>query len=404
YPKEYLLAHERFFKSKDGVKTQEAHEAVRPTDIKVKPEDLPKSVGEQHRKLYDLIWRRTVATQMAPALFANTKAIIENDSKVYRFEAKGSVVVFDGYLRVYYNKKKDEILPNIIEGESLDLKKLLLDPKEMSAPPRYNESSLVKELESFNIGRPSTYASIISTIQTRGYVKKDERILSPTDNGLVVNDLLVQHFPQIVDVDFTAEMEEGLDLVALGELNWRKLIKDFYVPFDKLVDLKKKEIKKEDIVVMEETDEKCPECKKHNLIIKLGKFGKFLSCSGYPECKYARPLETDDSGPSSDSPEILDMIKDPCPECKGELVVKEGRFGKFVACENYPKCKFTKAILNKIGMKCPDCGKKHDGEVVLKKTKKGRGFYGCSRYPECKYASWKNPVESHSKSTSEVES
>ena len=392
YPKEYILVHERFFKSKEKLKTQEAHEAIRPTDVKLESDDLPKSLTEQHKKLYDLIWRRTVATQMSSAVFANTKIFVEDSSHKYVFEAKGSVVIFDGYLKVYYNKKKDEILPALKVGQSIDLSKLLVELKEMSPPPRYNESSLVKELESFNIGRPSTYASIISTIQARGYVGKNERALFPTDNGLVVNDLLVKHFPQIVDIDFTAEMEEGLDTVALGELDWRKLIKDFYVPFDKLVALKKKEIKKEDIVVMEETDEMCPECKKNKLIIKLGKFGKFLSCSDYPTCKYARPLESADAnGQSIDSPEILDMIKDPCPECSGKLVLKEGRFGKFVACENYPKCKFTKAILNKTGLKCPDCGEKYGGEVIQKKTKKGRTFFGCSRYPDCKYATWKLP-------------
>ncbi|PIR42141.1 DNA topoisomerase I, partial [candidate division WWE3 bacterium CG10_big_fil_rev_8_21_14_0_10_35_32] len=282
YPKEYILVHERFFKSKEKLKTQEAHEAIRPTDVKLESDDLPKSLTEQHKKLYDLIWRRTVATQMSSAVFANTKIFVEDSSHKYVFEAKGSVVIFDGYLKVYYNKKKDEILPALKVGQSIDLSKLLVELKEMSPPPRYNESSLVKELESFNIGRPSTYASIISTIQARGYVGKNERALFPTDNGLVVNDLLVKHFPQIVDIDFTAEMEEGLDTVALGELDWRKLIKDFYIPFDKLVALKKKEIKKEDIVVMEETDEMCPECKKNKLIIKLGKFGKFLSCSDYP--------------------------------------------------------------------------------------------------------------------------
>lgn len=394
YTKEYILPHERFFKSKESLKTQEAHEAVRPTDVNVKADDLPKALTEQHKKLYDLIWRRTVATQMSSATFANTKILVEDSKHKYIFEAKGSVIVFDGYLKVYYNKKKDEILPALKVGEEIDLSELLVELKEMAPPPRYNESSLVKELESFNIGRPSTYAAIISTIQARGYVAKNEKNLFPTDNGLVVNDLLVKHFPQIVDVAFTADMEEGLDTVALGELDWRKLIKDFFIPFDKLVTQKKKEIKKEDIVVMEETDEICPECNKNKLIVKLGKFGKFLSCSGYPECKYARPLETsENNGPSSDSPEILELLKDPCPECAGKLVLKEGRFGKFVACENYPKCKFTKAILNKTGLKCPECGEKHGGEVIQKKTKRSRTFFGCSRYPDCKYAVWKLPIK-----------
>ncbi|PJA40743.1 type I DNA topoisomerase [candidate division WWE3 bacterium CG_4_9_14_3_um_filter_34_6] len=395
FGEKYLVPHERYFKGKKNLRTQEAHEAIRPTDVNIREDGLAKSLTPQHKKLYDLIWRRTVATQMSYAVFESTKVIVSTKDDKYLFEANGSVVKFDGYLKVYSNKKKDDFLPKLEKGSDLNLLNVNLNAKEMSPPPRYNEASLVKELESFNIGRPSTYASIISTIQARGYVKKIEKSLSPTDNGLVVNDLLVRHFPQIVDVDFTADVEESLDLVALGELDWKKLVKDFYIPFAKLVDYKKKEIKKEDVVVMEKTDEVCPECKKANLIIKLGKYGKFLSCSNYPECKYARPIESTNSSDVDEDGNaiVVDIpeLKNSCPECKGKLLVKEGRFGKFIACENYPKCKYTKPILNKIGMKCPDCGKEHDGEVVIKRTKKGRSFYGCSRYPQCKYTSWKKP-------------
>ncbi len=400
YGDNYMLAHERHFKAKKDARTQEAHEGIRPTDVAVRAEELPKSVNPQQRKLYELIWRRTIASQMAPAVFGNTKAAIENtkgESK-YTFEARGSIIKFDGYLKVYSNKRKDEILPEIKEGDSVKLEDVHEEAKEMSAPPRYNESSLVKELESFNIGRPSTYASIISTIQTRGYVKKIDKSLSPTDNGYVVNDLLVQHFPQIVDVDFTAEMEEGLDEVAEGDLDWRKLLGEFYKPFEKLVAAKRKEIKKEDVVIMEKTDEGCPECGKGHLIVKLGKFGKFLSCDQYPECKYARPIETEETAAMQNeneeagvSEEIPDL-NEKCPECGGQLTIKEGRFGKFIACENYPKCKFTKAILKKVGIKCPKCGEEHGGEVVMKRTQRQKIFFGCSRYPACDYASWTKPV------------
>lgn len=401
YGDNYMLAHERHFKARKDARTQEAHEGIRPTDVGVRAEELPKSVNPQQRKLYELIWRRTIASQMAPAVFGNTKAHIENakgDSR-YTFEAKGSVVKFDGYLKVYSDKKKDEILPPIKEGDVVKLADAREELKEMAPPPRYNESSLVRELESFNIGRPSTYASIISTVQTRGYVKKIEKSLYPTDNGFVVNDLLVKHFPQIVDVDFTADMEEGLDEVAEGQLDWRRLLSDFYKPFESLVAAKRKEIKKEDVVNMEKTDEVCPECGKGHLLVKLGKFGKFLSCDQYPECKFARPIETEETAARESeneeagvSEEIPDL-KEKCPECGGQLTIKEGRFGKFIACENYPKCKFTKAILKKTGIKCPKCGEKEGGEVVMKRTKRQKIFFGCSRYPTCDFASWTKPVE-----------
>lgn len=402
YGDKYMLAHERHFKGKKGARTQEAHEGIRPTNVSVRAEELPKSVTPQQRKVYELIWRRTIASQMAPAVFGNTKAAIENlkgADKKYTFEAKGSVIKFDGYLKVYSNKKKDEILPEISEGDAVKLLEAREEAKEMSAPPRYNESSLVRELESFNIGRPSTYASIISTIQTRGYVKKnDNRSLYPTDNGIVVNDLLTQHFPQIVDVDFTAEMEEGLDEVAEGNMDWRELLKDFYKPFETLVAEKKKEIKKEDVVIMEKTDEKCPECEKGHLIVKLGKFGKFFSCDQYPDCKFARPIENEETAAMENEEneagvvEEIPDLKEKCPECQGQLTLKEGRFGKFIACENYPKCKYTKAILKKAGMKCPKCGDKEGGEVVLKRTKRQKVFFGCSNYPKCDYASWTKPI------------
>ncbi len=400
YGENYMLAHERYFKGKKGARTQEAHEGIRPTDVTIRAEELPKAVNPQLRKVYELIWRRTIASQMAPAIFGNTKASIENPkgSEKYTFEAKGSVVKFDGYLKVYSNKKKDEILPEIKEGDAVKLSEVREESKEMAPPPRYNESSLVRELESFNIGRPSTYASIISTIQTRGYVKKIEKSLYPTDTGMVVNDLLAEHFPQIVDVDFTAEMEEGLDEVADGQLDWHRLLADFYKPFETLVAAKRKEIKKDDVVIIEKTDEVCPECGKGHLIVKLGKFGKFLSCDQYPDCKYARPIETEETAAQQSEneeagvSEEIPNLNEKCPECGGQLTIKEGRFGKFIACENYPKCKFTKAILKKAGMKCPKCGATEGGEVVMKRTKKQKMFYGCSRYPACDYASWTKPV------------
>lgn len=399
YGEKYLSKTEKHYASKKEAKTQEAHEAIRPTEIKVNADILKKKIPPQQLKLYELIWARTMASQMAAAIFNNTKVIIENeDQPAYAFEAKGSVVKFEGFMKVYNNVKKEELMPVLKEGAELKLDKLEVIDNFLTPPPRYNESSLIKELESFGIGRPSTYASIISTIQTRGYVKKDEKVLFPTDNGVVVNSLLTEHFNKIVDVNFTAEVEEDLDLVAEGELEWRKLMKNFYEPFDILVAQKLKEIKKEDVVVLEKTDEKCPECKEGNLIIKLGKYGKFLSCDRYPDCKYAKPINEEGEGESENginemelSEEYQKILDSPCPDCGGKLVIKRGRFGQFIACENYPKCKYTKSIENKLKIKCPKCGKTDGGEVVVKKTKKGRTFYGCSRYPTCDYASWTKP-------------
>jgi DNA topoisomerase I len=404
FGKEYLNSSTRVFTPKKEVKTQEAHEAIRPSDITFLPNNLPKSLNEQQRKLYELIWARTIATQMPPAIFEN--AVIQVDSKggknKFTFEATGSIKKFDGYTVVLKSSKKDIFLPPLKEGEKANLIKMTLLPNKMTPPPRYNESSLVKALENFNIGRPSTYASIVSTIQSRGYVKKEEKNLWSTDNGFVVNDLLVNHFGKIVDVNFTSNMEDDLDEIAIGKKDWVKVLDAFYPDFSDLVQKKKKEIKKEDVVIMEKTDQECPECKIGKLDVKLGKYGKFYSCNRFPECMFMKSVETEgDTEGSSESEEALVE----CPECKGKLLYKVGKFGKFIACENYPKCKYTQQVLNKIGVKCPDCGDEHGGEIIARKTKKGRLFYGCSRYPACKYASWKKPVaEDGSSQTEEKDS
>ncbi len=393
----YLNPSVRVFKAKKEIKTQEAHEAVRPTDITLTADKLPKSVNPQQKKLYELIWSRTVATQMTPAIYQNAKAVINNitGKPVYTFEIDGSIRVFDGFLKVTYSGKKDLILPDLQENQKLSLLEVINTAKELSAPPRYNESSLVKALESFNIGRPSTYASIVSTIQTRGYVKKEEKTLFPTDNGIVVNDLLVKHFPVVVDIHFTSKMEDDLDHIAEGASKWVAVMDQFYPEFASLVDTKKKEIKKEDVVILERTDMECPECKQGKLIVKLGKYGRFYSCDRFPDCKYmgSVPEEKPVGFQGEEGSEETAPIEapNPCPECGGKLIIKQGRYGKFFACENYPKCKYTQAILNKIGMKCRECGEKEGGEVVIKKTKRGRIFYGCSRYPDCKFASWSRP-------------
>ncbi len=321
---------------------QEAHEAIRPTRAEVKSDKL--QVASDEKRLYDLIWRRAVSCQMAPAVLALTRVDIKADDCL--FKAHGSQVKFDGFLKVLGNAQ-ETILPPLKEGDELDL--ISLDPTQhfTSPPPRYTEASLIKSLEEKGIGRPSTYAPIISTVQDRGYVSKEGQQLRPEDIGIVVNDLLVAYFPEIVGPSFTAEMEEKLDEVAGGKRDWVPVVSDFYKPF--VVDLEKaeKSVDKSAITTLAETDEKCPECGKP-LIIKLGKYGRFYSCSGFPECKFIKPF------------------------------------------------------VETIGMKCPACaeasagrsGGGEVGEVIVKRTRRGKIFYGCSRYPECHWASWRKPGKS----------
>jgi len=376
----YLPEKPHYYKTESRT-AQEAHEAIRPTAVG----QFSKSLGRDETRLYKLIWQRAVASQMANAVFDATKVGITAGDCL--FEARGSVLVFDGFLKVYDSRWRDEILPELAVGDKLNLVKLEPTQHLTSPPPRYTEATLVKDLEKFEIGRPSTYAPIISTIQERGYVSQEERTLKPEDVGVVVNGLLVEHFPEIVDLKFTAEMEEDLDEIARGKKEWVPIIKEFYEPFEKELGIKNEELRKEDFTTLEKTREKCPECGKP-LVVKLGKYGKFLSCSRFPKCKYGRPLEEQKANSKKQKAIDQSQLKEKCPECGGELVLKEGKFGKFIACSNYPKCKFTKPYLDKIGMKCPECKK---GEVIIKKTKRGRDFYGCSRYPKCKWASWKDP-------------
>lgn len=379
FGEKYLPPSPKVYKTKTKV-AQEAHEAVRVTQVGVK-----NAGTKDAAKLYELIWKRTVSCQMNPALF--DQQTLDVSAKNYLFRATGQVMKFDGFLRAAGDGGvKNTQLPELSEGDPLDLVKLTPSQHFTQPPARFTEATLIRELEKHGIGRPSTYAPTISTIQSRGYISKDGRALVPQDVGMVVNDLLVEHFPEIVDFKFTARMEDDLDEIAGGRKKWVPIIKEFYKPFEKKLKVKDKELKKEDFTTLEKTKEKCPECKKP-LVVKLGKYGKFLSCSGFPKCKYGRPYEGKDEDGQPDKAD-KSQLKGKCPECKGELVLKEGRFGKFIACRNYPKCKFTKNYLDKIGMGCPECKK---GEVVVKKSKRGKAFYGCSNYPKCKFASWKDP-------------
>ena len=376
---------------------QEAHEAIRPTNLELRTQNSELSGDEG--KIYSLVYKRALASQMVPAIFdATTIDVLAVSHQSlgngnYLLRATGSVLNFDGWLKVYGVRELEaeegsaKSLPRVAKDQSLNLEAVKSSQHFTEGPARYTEASLVKALEENGIGRPSTYAPIISTIQYRGYVGKEGRFLYPNEIGLVVNDLLVKHFPQIVDFGFTSRLEEELDEIAEGRQDYIKVLREFYQPFEKLIEEKQEEIKKDEVMTFEKLDETCPECGK-DLAIKLGKFGKFVSCTGFPDCKYARPVTAGVAGLNFASQAVDESQLGKCPQDGGDLVVKRGRFGTFIACGNYPKCKFTKPYLNKVGLKCPEC---KEGEVVYKKARGGREFFGCSRYPDCKFASWKKP-------------
>ncbi len=362
----------RQFKTK-AKNAQEAHEAIRPTDPSLTPEDVKPYLDDKQYKLYSLIWGRFMASQMKPALFDTMNvAITDTKSENYIFTATGKSLVFDGFMRVYDIKSEDVLLPRINQGETLSTQDIRGEQHFTQPPARYSESSLVKALETNAIGRPSTYASIISTIQTRGYViKNDDRRFAPTDIGKVVTDMLVQHFPQIVDIDFTAKVEEQFDEIAIGKDTYQKTMADFYVPFAKNLKDKEKSVERHRDII---ENRPCPECG-NQLEIKRSKFGKFIACTNYPECKYTE---------QSDEEKQLqaDFGGEKCPNCSdGIMEVKSGRFGPFLGCSNYPTCKTIKKIEHKTGEKCPECGV---GDMVFKKGKRGP-FKACNRYPDCKY-------------------
>ncbi|MFH1546321.1 MAG: type I DNA topoisomerase [Patescibacteria group bacterium] len=391
FGKEFVPEKSRTFTKK--VKgAQEAHEAIRPTDPARFPDSLENSLEKDAFRLYELIWQRFLACQMEDALLDQTGVDIA--AKDYIFRATGQIVKFAGWLAVYscgYDSKEEEakdsekLLPEIIENEILKLLELKSEQHFTKPPARYTEATLVKKLESEGIGRPSTYAPTISTVQNRGYIEKIDRSLRPTDTGCVVNDFLVKHFPKIVDYKFTAEMEGQLDEIAEGQHRWNEIIGNFYKPFHAEIEIKTETIKKED-VVNEATDEVCEKCGKP-MVVKLGRFGKFLSCSGYPDCKNAKPL--DKKQEEAETELNAKIAGQKCPECGKPLTVKRGRFGMFVGCSGYPDCKFIEKKANSTGIHCPECEKGELAEKFARKTKKK--FWGCNAYPKCKFASWDEP-------------
>ena len=439
---EFLPESANIYKSKK--EAQDAHEAIRPTSMEYSPDDVAKYLAEDELKLYRLIWNRFVACQMAPAVFDQTTIDISargKDASDYLFRATGSVLKFGGFLRVY-EEGKDQVdeedeetkhrLPAVAEGEHLKFRHLLPEQHFTEPPPRYNEATLVKKLEADGVGRPSTYASILSTILEREYVKKAGGRFYPTELGRVVTGLLLENFDDIFDIQYTARMEEELDEIEAGKIPWREAIGEFYERFDK--DLKHAEEHMTDIKRMERpTGLTCEKCGK-DLVIKWGRHGSFIACTGYPDCTYTRELTVDlpdvdkvdlseqgdeeycencgrpmvlkkgrfgtffactgypdckttkPIGGTQKKPDV--QLDEKCPQCGSNMVLKTGRFGEFTACGNYPTCKHVKQ--KTIGMKCPEC---NEGEVVERRSKRGKTFYGCNRWPDCNFVTWGKPVE-----------
>ncbi len=450
---------------KVGKAAQEAHEAIRPTLLEFAPDRVRDSLGRDEFRLYQLIWNRFVASQMETALFDTTRAEIE--AGAYAFRATGSVLKFAGWLAVYHEGKdedapsddrspadvdvddeEDRRLPQLTEGQTLDLKSLLPRQHFTQPPPRFSEATLVKELEENGIGRPSTYAAIIATIMDRSYAEKDKGRFFPTELGLLVNDLIVASFGDIVEVGYTARMEEELDEIEEGRLNWVDALREFQTKFEADLARAKTEMRdvKREAIPTDQVCDKCgkpmvlkwgrfgqflacsgyPECKNtreigsvsHDsgtpaaaktakvkaaapdpieteaepcqkcgrpMVLKRGRFGTFLACSGYPECKTTRKIVMGKEGKAEAKAEVL--LDEPCPRCGNKLAVKHGRFGEFTACSNYPRCRYIK--LKETGVPCPECGK---GQIVERKSKRGKVFYGCDRYPDCGFVLWNKPV------------
>ena len=387
FGEQYTLEKPRRYKKKQRG-AQEAHEAIRPTSSRRLPDAVEAHLERDQARLYRLIWQRAVASQMAEARFNQVSVDIEAD--VYLLRATGQTMLFDGFRRVYFEGRDDtpdedqeSLLPQLTAEQVLRLLEVLPEQHFTQPPPRFSEASLVKTLEELGIGRPSTYASIISTLVEREYVLLDQRRFFPQDVGEVVTDLLVEHFPEIVDVGFTARMEDELDDIAEGKMAWTQVLDEFYGPFERLVEKKEDEIERPE----EELDETCPLCPEEGrepgkLVIKLGRRGKFVGCKNYPDCKFTRDV----SGEVRPEPQETGEM---CPECGKPLLARVGRFGPFVGCSGYPDCKYIKKEEKKTGVSCPQCG---EGDLIVKRTRKGKTFYGCNRYPDCDFAVWQKPA------------
>lgn len=379
YGKEYLPDKPKVFASKKP-NVQDAHEAIRPTNLKYTPEFVKQYLSKEQFKLYELIWNRFLACQMNPAKFEQTSLDISGGD--FLFRASGSTLLFRGFLAVYdengeqiqeeedIDEKTNRIPMGLFENQNLALDEIQKNQHFTKPPPRFSESTLVKELDNLGIGRPSTYASIISTLYDRGYVQQQERKLLPTDLGIMVNRVLVEHFAHIFNVNFTALMEKELDDIAEGSNNYENVLGDFYTPFKEDLEQAEKKIQKT----------KCELCGS-DMMIRMGRFGRFLACTNYPDCKNIKSLR-------EVSPTQKEILEEKCPKCNSDLVIRNSKFGRFIGCTKYPDCDYTKSITLEI--KCPRCS---EGEIVQRMTKRKRVFYGCSNYPKCDYANWDRPIE-----------
>jgi len=387
YTKKYLPTKANLFGKKGKGKTQDAHEAIRPIDVTITPTMARKYLPADAAKLYDLIWKRFVACQMKPAEYAQRQVVIIGGK--YTFKVTGSTLLFDGFLKVYKadeNEKEEKVVlpPDLKAKEPVDLTKI--DPKQhfTQPPPRYTEASLVKELEKEGIGRPSTYATILNTIRARAYTTLEKKKFVPTELGMTVIKMLVENLPKIMDPKFTALMEEDLDKIANGELKRDKLLKNFYLDFQKDLEAFRGEKNKTKKVML--SDITCPQCKKEKLMIRFGKTGEFLGCASYPDCSFTSNFSRNEQGVivlvKAEKPKEL---KEKCPNCGKALREIKGKFGDFVACSGYPTCKFIKR--NIANFTCPQCG----GQVAEKIWRGGK-FWGCANYPKCKFAIF-DPIE-----------
>lgn len=377
----------RVFKTREN--SQDAHEAIRPADVTLDPDKIQKQLSSGQYKLYKLIWSRFVASQMANAELDTVVADIKSDK--YIFRTSGYSIKKLGYMALYETDDGEDDgenrLPDLKEGETLKLNELLPMQKFTEAPPRYTEATLIKFLEEKGIGRPSTYAPIITTIISRGYVKRDKHSLMPTELGDITTKLMNENFEHIVDYTFTAEMEDSLDGIADGKSTMKEVLSGFYTDFAKSLDKAEKEAKNLSISVPEEeTDIICDKCGSR-MVIKNGRYGKFAACPNYPECKNTKPLDAPSEEKTETAPAEPTGLK--CEKCGGELIVRNGRYGSFYACENFPKCKFTKQITKDTGIACPICS----ASIVLKKGKNNSSFYSCEKYDPCTFSTWDMPIK-----------
>jgi len=394
--KEYLPETPNVYKSKKSA--QDAHEAIRPSSVLRLPADIKENLDNDQFKIYALIWKRFVASQMSPSISDDTRVKIAAGE--YTFQANGSIQRFDGFLKVYEvttdvektadntatnvdeDKAEERRLPDVVQGEKLDLKELIPEQHFTQPPPAFSDATLIKALEEKDIGRPSTYAPIISTLVARRYITREKSKFTPTELGTLVCGIILKNFSDVINEEFTAKMEADLDRVEDGDLRYQDLLKEFYTKFEVLLKAAepfmfdmKKEIEGDTGIVCEKCGAK--------MIKKWGRHGKFLSCEKYPECKNAKPL--DENGAVKEEVQLNEN----CPTCGAPLIIKRGPYGDFIACSKYPDCRYTRPILIKVGVSCPDC---KTGDIIERTFKRYRKFYGCSNYPTCKFTSWDKPI------------